>query len=76
MQYRRSYYNVLGILMGFPMVLLPTQLLLVNLVTDGLPAIALGMEPCEKDVMKQRPRRPDESFFQGDCCLRLYSEEL
>lgn len=61
----------LGILMGFPMVLLPTQLLLVNLVTDGLPAIALGMEPCEKDVMKQRPRRPDESFFSGGLLFKI-----
>lgn len=61
----------LGILMGFPMVLLPTQLLLVNLVTDGLPAIALGMEPCEKDVMKHRPRKPDESFFSGGLMFKI-----
>ncbi|MGN1480315.1 cation-translocating P-type ATPase [Porcipelethomonas sp.] len=61
----------LGILMGFPMVLLPTQLLLVNLVTDGLPAIALGMEPCEKDIMKHRPRKPDESFFSGGLMFKI-----
>ena len=53
----------LSILMGFPMVMLPTQLLLVNLVTDGLPAIALGMEPCGKDVMKKLREKPDESLF-------------
>lgn len=53
----------LGILMGFPMVLLPTQLLLVNLVTDGLPAVALGMEPLDRRVMSRPPRKPDESFF-------------
>ncbi len=52
-----------GILMGLPMVMLPTQLLLVNLVTDGLPAIALGMEPFDKRVMSKPPRRTDESFF-------------
>ncbi len=61
----------LGILMGFPMVLLPTQLLLVNLVTDGLPAIALGMEPCEKDVMKKRPRGINESFFADGLLFKI-----
>ncbi len=53
----------LGILMGMPVVLLPVQLLLVNLATDGLPAIALGLEPPEKGCMKRPPRKPDESFF-------------
>ena len=61
----------LGILMGFPMVLLPTQLLLVNLVTDGLPAIALGMEPCDRDVMKKRPRGINESFFSGGLLFKI-----
>lgn len=53
----------LGILMGMPVVLLPVQLLLVNLATDGLPAIALGLEPPESDMMKRPPRKPEESFF-------------
>ncbi|MBR6617363.1 MAG: cation-translocating P-type ATPase [Oscillospiraceae bacterium] len=53
----------LGILMGMPVVLLPVQLLLVNLATDGLPAIALGLEPPDKAIMKKPPRKPDESFF-------------
>ncbi|MGN0621208.1 MAG: cation-translocating P-type ATPase [Porcipelethomonas sp.] len=61
----------LGILMGFPMVLIPVQLLLVNLVTDGLPAIALGMEPCGKDVMSKAPRKPDESFFSGGLMTKI-----
>ncbi|MBC8584029.1 calcium-translocating P-type ATPase, PMCA-type [Youxingia wuxianensis] len=43
--------------------LMPIQLLWVNLVTDSLPALALGMEPVEKDVMKRVPRRKDESIF-------------
>jgi Ca2+-transporting ATPase len=43
--------------------LMPIQLLWVNLVTDSLPAIALGMEPVEYDVMNRRPRSKDESIF-------------
>jgi len=55
----------LGILMGMPVVLLPVQLLLVNLVTDGLPAIALGMEPPESGIMSRPPRKSTEGFFSG-----------
>lgn len=55
----------LGILMGLPLVLLPTQILLVNLVTDGLPAIALGVEPSDGDLMSKRPRSPEEGLFSG-----------
>lgn len=55
----------LGILMGYPIVLLPIQLLLVNLVTDGLPAIALGVEPFDEEEMRKPPRKSSESFFAG-----------
>ena len=41
------------------------QLLWINLVTDSLPAIALGMEPVEKDVMLRRPKPKNESIFSG-----------
>ncbi len=61
----------LGIVMGMPMALLPTQILLVNLVTDGLPAIALGVEPPEKENMKKPPRRSDESFFSGGLMRKI-----
>ncbi|MCM1579013.1 MAG: cation-translocating P-type ATPase [Ruminococcus sp.] len=61
----------LGIIMGMPMVLLPSQILLVNLVTDGLPAVALGVEPCGKESMKKPPRRSDESFFSGGLLFRI-----
>lgn len=53
----------LGILMGMPVVLLPIHILLVNLVTDGLPAIALGLEPAEKGIMKRPPRSANEGVF-------------
>ena len=62
----------LGILMGMPVVLLPTQLLLVNLVTDGLPAIALGLEPPEPEAMQKPPRKPDESFFSDGLMGRIF----
>ncbi|MGN0666178.1 MAG: cation-translocating P-type ATPase [Huintestinicola sp.] len=60
-----------GIIMGMPMVLLPAQILLVNLVTDGLPAVALGVEPCDPDCMKKPPRRSDESFFSDGLLTRI-----
>lgn len=52
-----------SILFFWPLPLLATQILWINLVTDTLPAIALGVDPGEKDVMKQKPRNPKESFF-------------
>ena len=45
--------------------LLPIQLLWINLVTDSLPALALGVEPPETDIMKRRPRKRNESLFSG-----------
>ena len=50
-------------LIGLPIPLLPVQILWVNLVTDGLPAIALGFEPAEPDVLQRPPRRPQESVL-------------
>jgi Ca2+-transporting ATPase len=55
----------LAIIMGLPLVLLPVQLLLVNLVTDGLPALALSLEPPSKEAMKTPPRMKNDSFFSG-----------
>jgi len=54
-----------GMLSGAPTVLIPIQILLVNLVTDSLPAIALGMEPNEPDVMAQKPRKRGDGVFSG-----------
>jgi Ca2+-transporting ATPase len=50
-------------ILGLPVPLLPIHLLWVNLVTDGLPALALSVEPAEGDVMKRPPRHPKESIF-------------
>lgn len=51
--------------------LLSMQLLWVNLVTDSLPAIALGMEPVEADVMTQNPKPKDESIFAHGFGVRI-----
>ncbi|SMP42740.1 Ca2+-transporting ATPase [Neorhodopirellula lusitana] len=50
----------LNILMGGPLLFLPVQILWMNLVTDGMTAIALGLEPAESNTMHRPPRRPDE----------------
>ncbi len=50
--------TVLGAaVLGWPPALLPTQILWINLITNGLPALALGMEPISEDLMKRRPER-------------------
>jgi Ca2+-transporting ATPase len=52
-----------ALIIGWKAPLLATQLLWINLITDSLPAIALGMDPGNPDVMKDKPRTAKESFF-------------
>lgn len=61
----------LALLLGWPIPLLAVQILWVNLVTDGLPAIALGFEPGEAGVMKRKPRPPQESIFAHGLGYRI-----
>lgn len=55
---------------GWAIPLVSTQLLWINLVTDTLPAISLGMDPGDKDVMNRKPRDPKESFFAEGAGMR------
>ncbi|MEW5933705.1 MAG: HAD-IC family P-type ATPase, partial [Bacillota bacterium] len=59
-----------------PIPLLPIQMLWVNLVTDGLPALALGVEPAEPDVMNRPPRSPQESIFARGLLWRILGRGL
>lgn len=54
-----------GFLLRLPSPLLAIQLLWVNLVTDSLPALALGVEPIPGDIMNRKPVKPSESIFSG-----------
>jgi len=57
-------WTVLGALVaGLPFPLYPLQVLWINLVTDGPPALALGVEPPEEEVMRRPPRRRDEPLL-------------
>lgn len=60
----------ISVLFFWPVPLLPTQILWINLITDTFPAIALGVDPGDKDIMKKKPRDPKESFFAGGAALR------
>lgn len=56
---------LVGPLLGLPLPLLPAQILWVNLLTHGVPGVALGAEPTEPGVMRRPPRSPQESVLGG-----------
>ena len=56
---------LLAILFGLPLPLTATQILLINLITDGLPAIALSADPFEPNSMLRKPRKQDDSIYKG-----------
>lgn len=61
---------------ALPVPFAPVHLLFINLLTDSLPAIALGLEPGSKDVMKEKPRPMNESILTKDFLLKIGTEGL
>ncbi len=62
---------VLAMALGMPVIFIPIQILLINLVTDGLPAVALGMEPAAEGIMDCPPRDPNEGLFAHGFALSI-----
>ena len=58
-------------LIGLPLPLLPIQILWMNLVTDGFPALALAVDPKSPDLMQQPPRRPEARLLDGGTLLAI-----
>ncbi|MGF7059590.1 calcium-translocating P-type ATPase, PMCA-type [Brassicibacter mesophilus] len=65
-----------AILLKYPIPLLPIHILWINLVTDSLPALALGVDPAEKDIMKRKPRDPKKSIFSDGLGIMIGFEGL
>jgi len=63
-------------LIGLPLPLLPIQILWMNLVTDGFPALALAVDPKSPDLMKQPPRRPEARLLDGSTLLAIGAQGL
>lgn len=67
---------LLAAVIGLPLPLLPLQLLAINLIGDGLPAIALVNDPPAKNIMKQPPKTADQSVFAGGLGRKVISRGL
>jgi Ca2+-transporting ATPase len=65
-----------AIILQFPVPLLAIQILWVNLVTDSLPALALGMEPAEPGIMKRQPRSKAEGIFEVGMKRTIFIEGI
>lgn len=63
-----------GLLMGLKSPLLAIQLLWINLVTDSIPAIALGLEPAEEDIMNRKPRDSKKGIFADGLWSKIFIE--
>ncbi len=65
-----------SILLGWEVPLLPIQLLWLNLVTDSFPALALGVEPGEPDIMQQKPRNTNEPIINRNMMLSIVLQSI
>src|SRR5690625_5030096 len=70
------FVMLLAMILVLRLPLVPVQILWVNLVTDGLPAMALGLEKPEKDVMKRKPRNPREGIFSRGLGFKIISRYI
>ncbi len=61
-------------LMALPVPFAPVQLLFINLLTDSLPALAIGMEPADEELLKEKPRDPKEGLLTKDFLIRMVSQ--
>ncbi len=61
----------LAILIGWPLPLIAIQILWVNLLTDGLPGLALGLDPFSRDIMEKPPRKRDEEIMSKDVIYNI-----
>ena len=59
-------------IMALPVPFAPVHLLFINLLTDSLPAIAIGMEPADKDLLSQKPRDPKEGILTKEFMMKLF----
>ena len=64
----------LGLILGLDTPLLAIQLLWINLVTDSLPAIALGLEPEDKNIMNKKPINPKKGIFADGLWSQIFVE--
>jgi len=61
-----------AILIGLPLPLVAIQILWINLLTDGFPALALSVDPAEKDVMERKPRKKSEKIITNSAAARIF----
>jgi len=67
---------LLATLFALPLPLLPVQILWINLVTDGFPALALAEDPSDQDIMRRPPRHPEVRFLERDRIFIMFGQGM